>query len=126
MSFGPSRNNRGAGNSGEQLVQFRLTDAQRISNAVTWVEGQRRPRKPSVLPRAAGSAASTTDSSVSVYLGTYYGSWPKGSSKVVYAGTATYSVSNPFATIDRAGSCAFAKTINSNVFILLAAECEEG
>lgn len=124
MAFGPTRNNRGAGNAGEQLVQFRLGDAKRISDAVQTVESTRRPRKPSVLPRAAGGGSGrTTDATV--YLGTFSGDWPKGSSKVVSVGTATYSVSNPFATVDRAGSCAFAKTINTGIYILLAAECDE-
>jgi hypothetical protein len=54
MGYGPSRQDRGAGNSGEQPVQFKLADAQRIANVVGTVEGARRGRKGSTLPRAAG------------------------------------------------------------------------
>ena len=54
MGYGPSRQDRGAGNSGEQPVQFKLADAQRIANVVGQVEGSRRGRKGSTLPRAAG------------------------------------------------------------------------
>ena len=55
MGYGPSRQDRGAGNSGEQPVQFKLSDAQRIANVVGTVEGARRGRKGSTLPRAAGA-----------------------------------------------------------------------
>jgi hypothetical protein len=41
-------------NLGEQPVQFRHRDAQRIANAVAAHEARRRDRKPSELPRASG------------------------------------------------------------------------
>lgn len=122
MSFGPTPNSRGAGNSGEQLVQFRLSDAQRISNAVTWVESHRRDRKPSWLPRAAGSSVAATDNGI--YLGTFTGPWAKGGTKNVYVGTASYSVVNHFATVDLSGKCAFARIVNGGSYILIAAECQ--
>ena len=76
MAFGPTKNNRGAGNAGEQLVQFRLSDAERISKAVTLVEGLRRPRNPSVLPRSRASE-------VVFRVCTFTGSWSIGASKTV-------------------------------------------
>ena len=76
MGNGPSRQERGAGNFGEKLVQFKLADAQRIANAVSAFEGQRRGRKNSTLPRAAGGGGS-------VQLATFYGSWAKGATKQV-------------------------------------------
>jgi hypothetical protein len=76
MSFGPTRNNRGAGNPGEQLVQFRLSDAERISKAVTLVEGMRRPRNPSVLSRSLSP-------DVIYRICTFTGSWNVNEPKVV-------------------------------------------
>jgi hypothetical protein len=77
MGYGPSKQNRGAGNFGEQLVQFKLADAQRIAAAVSQVEGQRRGRKGSTLPRAAGGGGG------GIQIATFYGSWPKGATKQV-------------------------------------------
>lgn len=79
MSYGPSRQMRGAGNSGEQPVQFKLADAERIGRVVGQVEGSRRGRKNSTLPRAAGGG----QTSASVYAATYMGAWPNGASKNV-------------------------------------------
>lgn len=120
MAYGPTRNTRGAGNYGEQLVQFRLADAQRINNVVQLVESQRRGRRSSVLPRAAGGGGVG-----GVYTGTFSGAWAKGATKTVSAGSTTYSVINHFATVDRGGKCAFAPTVTGESYVLLAAECDE-
>lgn len=82
MAFGPTRQNRGAGNPGEQAVQFRLSDAQRINNAVTWVESQRKGRTPSQLPRAAGAAGSAGGSEEIVEV-IFEGAWAKDQIKTV-------------------------------------------
>jgi hypothetical protein len=55
MGYGPSRQMRGAGNHGDHPVQFKYNDAQRIANVVGKVEGARRGRQNSTLPRAAGA-----------------------------------------------------------------------
>jgi hypothetical protein len=89
MGYGPSKQNRGAGNSGEQPVQFKLADAQRIANVVGTVEGARRGRKNSTLPRAAGSAAKTSGGVGSLQEGTFAGAWPKGVTKAVNVGVGT-------------------------------------
>ena len=70
MGYGPSRQNRGAGNSGEQPVQFKLADAQRIANVVSTVEGSRRGRNGSSLPRDVYSSPH--------YLSKTTATWTKG------------------------------------------------
>ena len=104
MAFGPTKNNRGAGNAGEQLVQFRLSDAERISKAVTLVEGLRRPRNPSVLPRSPRA------SEVVFRICTFTGSWSIGASKeVTFRGVTatpnTASVVNLVCGLNPSGSC---------------------
>lgn len=61
MPYGPSKNARGAGNYGQQVVQFTLQDAQRISAVVHEVEHARRDANPSFLPRAVGSGGGGLD-----------------------------------------------------------------
>jgi hypothetical protein len=71
---------RSAGNPGEQPVQFNLNDAQRINSVVSQVESERRPVKPSYLPRAT--------TGVSHYLSKTFRKWPKetGEKLYIYAG----------------------------------------
>ena len=76
--YGPSPSSRGAGNSGETPVSFKLSDAERIARAVSQVEGQRRGRRGSTLPRAAGGGGGT-----SVEFGTFSGSWAKDTYKTI-------------------------------------------
>jgi hypothetical protein len=81
MSYGPSRNNRGAGNPGSQPVTFTLGDAKRIGDAVHQVETGRRSRKVSSLPRATGGGALPT--------ATFFGQWLKMSNKIINFGDGT-------------------------------------
>ena len=129
MGYGPSRQDRGAGNSGEQPVQFKLADAQRIANVVGLVEGSRRSRKNSTLPRAAGSA-----SQPSVEFATFSGGWLKDQYKTVTITltNTTATAYNSFSNIASSGGqrrCAVAKysgvgpSGNSNEYVLISAEC---
>jgi hypothetical protein len=106
MGYGPSRQNRGAGNSGEQPVQFKLADAQRIANVVGQVEGSRRGRKGSTLPRAAGGGGGAGGSSI--VEGTFSGAWPKGTTKAVNVGVGTnataINVANRLSSVMPGGS----------------------
>lgn len=80
-----------ANNPNKVPVQFTLADAQRIAHAVGKVEGDRRPRKGSTLPRAVGGGG--------VQLATFTGGWTVGQSKVVNIGgdsNSTTSVRNIF------------------------------
>jgi hypothetical protein len=127
MGYGPSRQNRGAGNSGEQPVQFKLADAQRIANVVSTVEGSRRGKRGSTLPRAAGGGGGA---SASVYAATYTGAWPNGSSKNVSLtiGTAatTKVVVNTIGSIMPGGlrTCfVLQPQVNSGSWLLVNAEC---
>jgi hypothetical protein len=88
MGYGPSRQDRGAGNSGEQPVQFKLADAQRIANVVGTVEGARRGRKGSTLPRAAGGGGGA------IATATFGGSWLRGEDKVLTVLGSTAMVRN--------------------------------
>lgn len=104
MAFGPTRNNRGAGNSGEQLVQFRLGDAKRIGDAVQYVETQRRQPKPSFLPRAPGGGSPV------FRICTFTGAWAINASKTVtFKGVTTtpntVSVVNLVCGLNPSGSC---------------------
>lgn len=87
MGYGPSKQMRGAGNSGEQPVQFKLADAERIGRVVGQVEGSRRGRKNSTLPRAAGGGGGASGGSIEE--GTFAGAWPKGVTKAVNVGIGT-------------------------------------
>lgn len=72
--------NKALSNSGEQLVQFRKRDAQRISDAVLAHESARRGRTPSALPRAFSGGGGAIEEV------TYEGAWPEGTIKqVAYA-----------------------------------------
>jgi len=88
MGYGPSRQDRGAGNHGEQPVQFKLADAQRIANVVGQVEGSRRGRKNSSLPRAAGGGGGA------IATATFSGSWAKNADKILTVGGTTANVRN--------------------------------
>jgi hypothetical protein len=88
MGYGPSRQNRGAGNSGEQIVQFKLADAQRIADVVGKVEGSRRGRKNSTLPRAAGGGGGA------IATATFGGAWAKNTDKILTVEGSTANVSN--------------------------------
>lgn len=66
-----------AANQGEQPIQFRRRDGQRIADAVRAHERGRKPAKASSLPRAAGGSGG------SVVRGQFSGSWYKGQTKVV-------------------------------------------
>jgi len=87
MGYGPSRQDRGAGNSGEQPVMIKHSDAQRIANVVGVVEGARRGRKSSTLPRAAGSGGA-------IATATFGGSWLRGEEKVLTVLGSTAMVKN--------------------------------
>lgn len=120
MSFGPTRSNRGAGNFGEQLVQFKLSDAERIASVVSTVEKSRRGRTPSHLPRAAGGGGG------GIRLVTFTGSWPIGSSKNVTfdASTDTASVVNLFHNIGvDCGTRKAAIAKNGTAWMLLVPQC---
>lgn len=83
-------------NRGEQLVQFRLSDAARINNVVHAYESGRRERKPSTLPRATGGGGGG-----GIEFVTFVGGWAKGQSHEIRfsPGTATATAINLFATI---------------------------
>lgn len=69
-----------SGNQGEQLVQFRHRDAQRLANVLAAHEGGRRDRKPSMLPRAAGGGGGGGGGIVTA---TFLGSWLRNQTVVV-------------------------------------------
>ena len=122
MGYGPSRQDRGAGNHGEQPVQFKLADAQRIASVVGQVEGSRRGRKNSSLPRAAGGG-------ITVATATFTGAWSKGTDKTITlrVNTAQTAVAtNLFANITAPASgtktcCVF---LENDKYILFATECD--
>lgn len=109
---------RGAGNSGEQPVQFKLADAQRIANVVGIVEGSRRGRKNSTLPRAAGAGGGA------IATATFSGSWLKGAVKVVTTGGGTATATNILANVlysSTSRSCVLAKV--NGTYTLISSEC---
>lgn len=65
-------------NRGDQPVTFRHSDAVRINACVTDWERTRRSRKPSQLPRAAGSGKGGE-----IVTATFLGSWFRGTMKVI-------------------------------------------
>lgn len=102
MGYGPSSQQRGGGNYGEKLVNFKLSDAERIANVVSLVEGARRDRNGSVLPRAAVSGGGVT-----FRIATFTGPWPIGSDKdvrLVQETATTVTASNLFFPITEPGS----------------------
>ena len=111
MGYGPSKQNRGAGNSGEQPVQFKLADAQRIANVVGIVEAARRDRKNSFLSRAVGQS--------SHYLSKTTATWTKGTSQTLtlYVGD---SGSEAASSGDTVVAWNYAATIPSGVWVVLA------
>jgi len=130
MGYGPTRQDRGAGNSGEQPVMFKHSDAQRIANVVGTVEGARRGRKNSTLPRAAGGGGQSS----SVEFATFSGGWAKNQYKTVTITltNTTASAYNSFSNIASSGGqrrCAVARYAgvgpsgNSNEYVLISAEC---
>jgi hypothetical protein len=74
-------------NKTEQLVQFRMRDAQRINNAVLAHESARRGRSPSKLPRAFGGGGGGIDQ---VF---FLGAWPKDTYKQVFYASDTTNTS---------------------------------
>jgi hypothetical protein len=118
MGYGPSRQDRGAGNSGEQPVQFKLADAQRIANVVGTVEGARRGRKNSTLPRAAGASGGA------IATATFSGSWMKGTDKIVSLGDSSASAANVLADVLYAAGtrkCVLAQI--NGTYTLISSEC---
>lgn len=76
MGYGPTKSNNGAGNPGEQIVNFKLDDAKRIGIVVQTIENSRRDRRGSTLPRTSASGSG-------LRLATFVGGWPVGISKTV-------------------------------------------
>jgi hypothetical protein len=87
-------------------VTFTFGDAERIGHAVKKSERERRGRKPSTLPRAAGSGGSGGGSGGGVEFATFAGSWFKGTYKTItlLPGTATASAYNSLSSIAGTGS----------------------
>lgn len=125
MSYGPSSQMRGAGNHGEQPVQFKLADAERIGRVVGQVEGSRRGRKNSTLPRAAGGGGGGGSSIVE---GTFFGAWPKGVIKAVNVGVGTnaaaINVMNRLSSVMPGGSrVCYVLQKEDETWALVNAEC---
>ena len=74
-------------NKSEQLVRFRVRDAQRINNAVLAFESARRGRTPSTLPRAAGGGGGGIEEV------RFVGAWPKNTVKQVFYASDTTNTS---------------------------------
>ena len=111
MGYGPSRQNRGAGNSGEQPVQFKLADAQRIANVVGQVEGSRRGRTGSSLPRDVYASPH--------YLSKTTATWANGtkSTLTLYSGTPGSEVISTGNTVE---AWNYVGTLPSGVWVVLA------
>lgn len=69
-----NRSRKPQANKGDQVVQFRMRDAQRIASVVSEVEAARRPAKGSRIPRGFG---------VSLRLGKTQSAWTKGQSQMI-------------------------------------------
>lgn len=109
---------RGAGNYGDQLVQFRMSDAERIANVVNIVEGSRRIRKGSVLPRAAGGGGGQ------VFTASFVGNWPQGSYRTIEISGTTADVKNPMQSVPYSSAirlCFVTKVAGE--YVLLRSEC---
>jgi hypothetical protein len=125
MPYGPTPSQKTGSNSGDRLVSFRLSDAERIADVVREVEGARRGRKSSSLPRAAGGAAS------SIVTASFVGGWLKGTEKVIYtvgipgqASAVTAVSSNVLGNVLHSSSvrkCVLARI--DGEYTLLSAEC---
>ena len=118
LSYGPTRQFLGAGNGGDQLVSFRLSDAQRIASVVSDVEKSRRGRRGSALPRAACGGGG------GVFTASFSGSWLKGTDKVLTVLGATAPVAN--ITSDILYSTATRKcfvTMIDSKYVLISSEC---
>ncbi len=92
MGYGPTKSNNGAGNPGEQIVNFKLADAKRIGIVVQTIENSRRDRRGSTLPRTSASGSG-------LRLATFVGGWPVGVSKTVTFSditTQTATITNHF------------------------------
>lgn len=118
----------GPGNSGSQVVSFNLADAQRISRVVSEVEGGRRGRRGSTLPRAAGGGGA------SVEFATFTGAWAKDTYKVITISPANstasaYNATTNIASHSGSRRCAVARysgqgpSGNSGEYVLIMAEC---
>jgi hypothetical protein len=113
---------KASANKGEQPVQFRQRDAQRIASVVHTVETARRDRNPSSLPRAVGGGGSFATAR-------FTGSWSKDTLKTITFirdTAATAIASNIFSHIAAPPSgqtrrCAVA--LEGTTWILVAAEC---
>jgi hypothetical protein len=81
MANTPTGSSRKAGNVGKQVVQFTLADAARIAGVVAQVEGARRNRRGSTMPRAIGGGGIST--------ATFSGTWMKGASKTIHLNGST-------------------------------------
>jgi hypothetical protein len=88
-----------------KAVTFTFGDAERIAQAVKKSERERRGRKPSSLPRAAGSGGGG-GSGGGVEFATFAGSWFKGTYKTVtlLPGTATASAYNSLSNVAGSGA----------------------
>lgn len=114
-------------NSGDEMVTFRKSDAQRIANTVHAYESGRRPRNSSVLPRAPGGGGS------GVAEAFYVGGWVKGEAKQITftADTAaTASAYNMIRTVavpytnSTARLCTVSlRSDGSGAYILINSEC---
>lgn len=126
MPYGPSRSTQGI-NADKQPVQFTLADAQRIGYVVSQVERERRDRRGSTLPRAAGSGGS-------VRLGTISATWNKAAIATVREQdgngadrlpATTFTAKNYFATVTVSGGTKrVACSRVDDVWILIAGECD--
>ena len=119
----------GAGNSGAQSVSFNMADAQRISRVVSDVEGSRRGRRGSTLPRAAGGGGGAA-----VEFATFTGAWSKSTYKVITIQPANstasaYNSTTNIASHSGSRRCAVARysgegpSGNSGEYVLIMAEC---
>jgi hypothetical protein len=109
-------------NQGEQLVQFRHRDAQRIANVIAAHEGGRRDRRASSLPRAAGGGG--------IITATFQANWLKNQEKIVHlggGGTNTAMAINTLVNIVGNGAAASRGCVLApygTSYILLNHECQ--
>lgn len=114
-------------NKTERVVHWKQDDAQRISDVVRIVEGARRERNPSTLPRAF-SGGGLVDAF-------FYGAWNKGTIKMITlasdtTSTSTSSAINLLKSIQPHSSqesvprlCIVARISTAAEFTLVNAEC---